>query len=137
MYAARNCHASVVKLLINEGANPYSKDKLRRTPLLCAIMNGQEAVVKLLLKTCKLALDSKYDFGRTPLWHAAYKGHKAVVELLLANDGVDVESIDDYGRTPLVCATNEGHEAVVRLLGYTGTSPCARNDLILFSASNL
>ncbi|EJT69113.1 hypothetical protein GGTG_13381 [Gaeumannomyces tritici R3-111a-1] len=81
---------------------------------------GREAVVKLLLATGKVDVDSKDKDGRTPLWCAAYNGHEAVVKLLLATGKVDVDSKDKDGRTPLWLAARKGHEAVVKLLLATG-----------------
>jgi ankyrin repeat protein len=55
---------------------------------------GLDAVVKLLLETGKVDVDSNgVDFqgdddGRTPLWWAARNGHEAVVKLLLARGAV-------------------------------------------------
>ena len=37
-----------MKLLLEKGAEPNSKDKYGRTPLYLAAENGHEAVVKLL-----------------------------------------------------------------------------------------
>jgi ankyrin repeat protein len=45
-------------------------------------MRGHEAVVKLLLDTGKVDVDSKGVDGRTPVWWAAENGHESVVELL-------------------------------------------------------
>jgi ankyrin repeat protein len=89
--------------------------------LLLASYFGHEAVVKLLLSTGKVDVDSKYVyFGRKPLSWAAERGQKAVVKLLLATGKVDVKAKDKYGRTPLLCAAGRGHEAVVKLLLATG-----------------
>jgi ankyrin repeat protein len=40
----------VVKLLLEQGAEPESKDNMGWTPLLYAVERGHEAVVKLLLE---------------------------------------------------------------------------------------
>ncbi|KAF2185930.1 hypothetical protein K469DRAFT_664957, partial [Zopfia rhizophila CBS 207.26] len=44
---------------------------------------GLDAVVKPLLETGKVDVDSKDKYGRTPLSWAAYNGHEAVAKLLL------------------------------------------------------
>jgi ankyrin repeat protein len=53
-----------------------------RTPLSRAAGNGNEAVVKLLLDTGKVDVDSMDTYGQTPLSRAAKSGHEAVVKLL-------------------------------------------------------
>jgi ankyrin repeat protein len=73
-------------------------------------------VVKLLLATGKVDVDSKSKYGQTPLSWAAERGHEAVVKLLLATDKVDVNSKDSSSRTPLSWAVERGHEAVAKLL---------------------
>jgi ankyrin repeat protein len=76
-----------------------------------------EAVVKLLLETGKVEMDSKDSkHGRTPLsWAAgswaAQNGREAVVKLLLETSKVDVDSKDsEYGRTLLSWAALTGYE---------------------------
>ncbi|KAI9771530.1 MAG: hypothetical protein M1840_002150 [Geoglossum simile] len=104
--------------LLNNGHNPGLQDSYGRTPLSWAAQSGHEAVVKLLLATEKVDVDSKdSNYGQTPLSWAAGSAHEAVVKLLLATEKVDVDSKDsNYGRTPLSWAAGNGHEAVVKLL---------------------
>ncbi|KAH0551181.1 hypothetical protein GP486_007489 [Trichoglossum hirsutum] len=71
--------------LLKNGYNPDLKDSYSRTPLSRAAENGHEAVVKLLLATEKVDVDSKdseySEYSRTPLSRAAGNGHEAVVKL--------------------------------------------------------
>jgi len=78
LWAAKNGHAAVVKLLLEEGADVESKDDVSRTPLSWA---GHDAVVRLLLEK-GAGVESKDDVSRTPLSWAAQNGHEAVVKLL-------------------------------------------------------
>jgi hypothetical protein len=81
--------------LLKDGYNPDLQDSYGRTPLSWAAEKGNEAVVKLLLATEKVDLDSKdYSSRRTPLSWAAEKGHEAVVKLLLATEKADLDSKD-------------------------------------------
>jgi ankyrin repeat protein len=48
-----------------------------------AASEGYELVVRLLLKTGRVDVDSKNSDGFTPLSRAAMNGHEAVVRLLL------------------------------------------------------
>lgn len=73
-------------------------------------------MVKLLLATGKVDIDSKDSTSRIPLFWAAKNGDEAVVELLLATGKVDIDARDSDGQTPLSWAARNGHEAVVKLL---------------------
>ncbi len=120
-----------------------------RTPLICAAMEGQERIVKLLLATgavdinaqetgrgpTPLRLETEQDrrdatfqtllaidnvCGLTPLSLAAKRGHEGIVRMLLAIDQVDVNLGDTRGTTPLGHAIERGFEGVVRMLLDTG-----------------
>src|SRR5262249_22558006 len=82
--AALQGNEGLVQELLQRGANADWKDKDGHTPLFWAARNGHGAVVKLLLETGKVDVDSKDGrFGLTPLSWAARNGHEAVVKLLL------------------------------------------------------
>ena len=85
-----------------KSGHPWEPNAGFTSTMLLASYFGHEAVVKLLLATGKVDIDSKdTKYGQTPLSWAAEGGHKAVVELLLATGKVDVDSKDTSGRTPL------------------------------------
>ncbi|KAL9093551.1 MAG: hypothetical protein Q9165_003946 [Trypethelium subeluteriae] len=90
--------------------------KERQTPLQWAAAHGLETVVKLLLGTVKVNINSKDTHGRTPLSKASANGHEAVIQLLLATRRAEINSRDQYDQTPLSLAVVYRHEAVVKLL---------------------
>ncbi|KAI9652811.1 MAG: hypothetical protein M1821_007809, partial [Bathelium mastoideum] len=91
-----------------------------QTPLLWAMRNRHEAMVRRLLDTGKVEVDSKDNYGQTPLSLAAENGHEAVVRQLLDTGRVDVDSKSNRGRTPLSWAALNGHEVIIRQLLDTG-----------------
>ncbi|RYP07583.1 hypothetical protein DL764_002410 [Monosporascus ibericus] len=113
-WAAAKGFETVVKLLLEKGADLEATRSYGWTLLTYAAKNGQEAVVKLLLKK-GANLEAKTGYGETPLIYAAKDGHEAVVKLLLEK-GADPEARNGHDRTPLICAAENGHEAAVKLL---------------------
>jgi ankyrin repeat protein len=87
-----------------------------RTPLWLAARGGHKVVVKLLLETGKVDVNSKDKNGRTLLSWSAKDGHEAMVKLLLGTGKASVHSKDKNGRTPLLWAAEGGHLAVVERL---------------------
>jgi ankyrin repeat protein len=103
------------------GSNsPDQKDSYRRTPLSYAAKGGHEEVVKLLLATGQVDINTKDEDGWTPLSRAAWEGYKEVVNLLFITGQVDINAKDKYGWTLLSRAAWEGHEEAVKLLLATG-----------------
>ncbi|KFY37326.1 hypothetical protein V494_04800 [Pseudogymnoascus sp. VKM F-4513 (FW-928)] len=102
--------------LFKIGYNADSKDSFGRGPLSWAAMNGQEAVMKLLLATAGVDANARNSYGETPLFLAVGAGNEAMVKLLLATAGVDANAGSSYGWTPLFLAVGAENEAVVKLL---------------------
>ncbi|KAF7513336.1 hypothetical protein GJ744_009757 [Endocarpon pusillum] len=84
--------------------------------LIVAAYLGLEAIVKQLLNTNKVDIDSKDAANRTPLSWAARNGHNTIFEQLLSTNKVDVDSKDAANRTPLLWAARNGHNTVVEQL---------------------
>ncbi|KAK0760882.1 LOW QUALITY PROTEIN: hypothetical protein N5P37_005821, partial [Trichoderma harzianum] len=83
--AASQGHESMVRLLLDNGADVMASDNAGRTALSLAASNGHEAVVKLLLEN-GADITAKDNAGRTALCLAAAQGRTAAVQLLLEND---------------------------------------------------
>ncbi|KAL3441722.1 hypothetical protein BJX65DRAFT_299543 [Aspergillus insuetus] len=126
MLASYCGHCAIARVLLEQGADVECKDTTHgRTPLSWAAEEGHEEVVKLLIQTDMVDVDSKDTEyaevnsedhqGRTPLSYAAEKNRQKIVKLL-AEKGAEVNSEDHRGRTPLSYAAQEGWVSMVRLL---------------------
>lgn len=84
---------SVVKLLLSMAVEVNIRDGGHgRTPLACAVLNGHEAVVKLLLAH-KDVDPNLVDYSKqTPLCIAMKNGNEAIARLLLVDDRIDVNA---------------------------------------------
>lgn len=114
LWAASRGREATVRICVSEAANIGTIDYI--LPLFRAAKFGHEGVVKLLLETGRVDVDSKDFFRRTPLPIAVLREHEAVVKLLLATGRVNVDSKDTDDRTPLSFAAGGGRKAVVKLL---------------------
>jgi ankyrin repeat protein len=131
---SQNC----INLLLEMGNEISSQPD--QSVLSWAAKGGHEAIVKLLLDTSKIDIDSKDKAGRTPLLWAAAGGHETIVDLLLKTGEVDVDWRDKAGRTPASWAAAGGYEAVIKLLLGTGkvdvkSEDTAGQTLLLWAAA--
>ncbi|RVD89722.1 uncharacterized protein DFL_000717 [Arthrobotrys flagrans] len=101
--------------MLDRSADLEAKDKWGRTPLMWAVRNGHEAVVRLLVDRGADLEAKNNTWGQTSLMSAAENGHEAVVRLLVGR-GANLEAKDRWGQAPLMSASRNGYEAVVRLL---------------------
>jgi ankyrin repeat protein len=91
---------AVVRSLIRAGADVNAPDANGESPLIRAVLLGDNELVGLLLEN-KASPNAKSSEGFTPL-HVAigFQKPKEMVELLLANKA-DPNATDRFGRTPL------------------------------------
>ncbi|CAJ0576993.1 unnamed protein product, partial [Mesorhabditis spiculigera] len=106
----------MVKLLVEDGkALIESKDKLRRSPLLHAALNGQDHILSYLLK--KGADMHKPDSsGNSPAHYAAAYGFLSTLQVLAEVDATCLSAKNDWQLTPLSVAYMKGHYGIVTWL---------------------
>ncbi|XP_065340589.1 serine/threonine-protein phosphatase 6 regulatory ankyrin repeat subunit C isoform X2 [Cloeon dipterum] len=87
------------------------------TPLHLAAYSGNEGVVRLLLNSAGVQVESATtENGYNPLHLACFGGHIAVVGLLLSRAADLLPSTDKHGKTALHIASMHGHYGMVEVL---------------------
>jgi ankyrin repeat protein len=124
--AGRRGNESMVKLLLESGADPTVQDDNGKTPLHEAADWGSKESVQMLIDFGGSVSVRDKD-GYTPLHAAAKGGHSEIIEILSLN-GADGAARDIYGRYPLHLATMEGNIEAVQTLLNLGADPCAKDD---------
>lgn len=122
MRACVSGRLAVVSLLLSRGADPTLVTSSGYTVLMGAA-NGRGrgsadglAVVRLLLKDGRVAVDAQNRFGRTALWWACEEGAYEVARVLLLEGGADYTITSSSGTEPVTVAERMGHTECVRLL---------------------
>ncbi|CAG2232371.1 unnamed protein product [Mytilus edulis] len=124
MIACGKGHLTIVKLLIEQGADlniidnvgqtPFYWSCLGKTPLDWSCAGGNIDIVNLLKdKGCDLHKPNST--GQTPLMEACGNGNLSVVELLIGK-GDDINITDNKGQTPFYWSCSGGNIDIVNLL---------------------
>jgi hypothetical protein len=85
--------------------------------------NRLTSIIKLLLETKGIDVNSADNRGHTALSLAALGGCEAAVRLLLETDGTDIHSLSERRSMPLCSAATRGHTKGVELLLSRGIAP--------------
>ena len=112
--AEDNLHA-MVRLLLENKADPNAISDGGWTALHNAAQNGHHDVVDLLLKH-NINVNAELSNGMTPLHWAAFNGHETVVGQLLKHEQTRIDLKDSFDRTPMLCAAAGFHTEIVRML---------------------
>lgn len=112
--ATEQGNVTVVKSLLELGANTSERDDLGSTPLLRASYNGNLEIAQLLIDS-GADLEDKDEFGNTPLFWATLNSHFEICKMLLDN-GANVNARSESGGTALHLAAFYGDLSIAKLL---------------------
>ncbi|XP_074649063.1 uncharacterized protein LOC141904378 [Tubulanus polymorphus] len=107
-YAAYVGNNSLLRILLEAGADASVKDTDEKTPLHIAAESNNLACAESLIEASKSELNDDDIDGRTPLLLASINGHRHVVKVLLSL-GADTSSKDDSRCTALILAAHYGN----------------------------
>lgn len=116
-----------VKLLLQRGANPNTRDSIKRTPLHWAATNATSGHLELARALLsgepgkRAAINAAQNRGKTALHLASEHNRVDFVELLLSH-GAYIDAASDGRWTPLINAAEKGHAAVVSRLLAAGAN---------------
>jgi len=99
-------HISVVKALIDKGADVNATDDCGYSSLQLAVLNSNFEITKLLLES-RCDIDHKNQDQFTALHTACSQANKKMIQLLVEN-GADVTVQDARGKTPIDLAKKSG-----------------------------
>ena len=108
--AAYAGHVETVKMLLNDGVNPDSADRINQTALYFAARHGFTEVVKALLAAGAEVDKPAGHKKRTALFMAAINGHYETAKVLIAAGG-DINKLDNEGITPLHYVVSGGRDS--------------------------
>ena len=126
---------SLVRLLLEKGADPNIMDNKGRSALFVACDLGHHEIASLLLFNHYAGGSANPNISgappeKCPLWAACVHDHLDLVGLLMDNKA-NPDLTDEKGEYLLQKAHKDGHYEVVRLLLESGTDPCSLVDLSL------
>uniref|UniRef100_A0A8C6XFY6 Ankyrin repeat and sterile alpha motif domain containing 3 n=1 Tax=Naja naja TaxID=35670 RepID=A0A8C6XFY6_NAJNA len=115
MYASYIGYDTVVRVLLQAGANVNMSTPEGQTPLMLAASCGNECAAAFLLQQ-GAELEMKDIHGWTALFHCTSAGHQQMVKFLL-DSGANANCREPFcGYSPLMEAATSGHEIIVQYL---------------------
>ncbi|KAL3449071.1 ankyrin repeat-containing domain protein [Aspergillus insuetus] len=125
-FIEKSPHKRILHQLLGSGADLELRDRLGRSPLICAVAGGSVAVAELLIM--RGADVNAHGALPSPLFHAAANGDLVMVQLLLANGANTLPRSREDPWSPLwIAAKNEHFNIVEALLSYPVEKPYVNN----------
>lgn len=116
-YAADEGLPVITRLLLENGATPTARNRLKETPLHIAAAKGNKWVMEALLERSPIAsINDRDQFGWTPTHRAVTSGNEALMKYLVNLQGVDLTLRDKHGRSALAFAASYGTPEILELL---------------------
>jgi ankyrin repeat domain-containing protein 50 len=127
-YAAQRGDETIARLLLRHGAsvNARGSGGARSTALSAAVLEGQEAIVRLLISR-SADMEMANVHGYTPLVLAIIFEHDTMVKLLL-HANADINRRGPKGEAPLHLAARRGFEGIADLLLQSNADVDATSD---------
>lgn len=125
-YASDGGHTSIVKSLLNAGAEINRRDQYGRSPIQLAAMYGHVATARAILAH-RANVDVTDRWGKSPLDSAEDGGYYKLAVLLLQN-GATPNSNDPHLHEVLCAAAAYGYSEVVLKLIRAGAEPQKKNE---------
>jgi ankyrin repeat protein len=127
-FIEKSPHKRILHQLLGAGADLELRDRLGRSPLICAVAGGSVAVAELLLM--RGADVNAHGALPSPLFHAAANGDLVMVQLLLANGANTLPRSREDPWSLLWIAAKNGHFNIVEaLLSYPVEKPYVNNKI--------
>ncbi|KAH8744672.1 ankyrin repeat-containing domain protein [Diaporthe sp. PMI_573] len=115
-WSSRGGYASIVKLLLENGADPNQHIADEHTALTIAAHRGHLGCVQALLTDQRTDLNVEGTRSRTALSFAAGNGHEKICAALVQRKDCRLDDMDWKGMTPLFYAAGSEHVSIVKAL---------------------
>jgi ankyrin repeat protein len=118
-WAARNDHLSVVRFLVENGADVNAEDNRGIIPLYYSVWLGENYEIAECLVNSGADVNFKRDNDTSLLYLVSRDGREKIAELLIKN-GADLNHQDAVGKTPLYISVEHKYRNIVELLMKNG-----------------
>ena len=123
MIACCNNDTDIVKLLLENSADPNIQSNIGFTALIYASCIGSIHCVRMLLDHNADVNLKKYTSGSSALHFASYTGNEKLVKMLLKHTDVNSNIQQNDGTAPLYIASQNGHLKIVEKLLKENSNP--------------